>query len=206
MAMTVTRFPPRRMRAVFVAEPGVNAIRSFRALLKVALRRFGLRAIDTRELHARDLQDQPQPGRLPMTAFSDRVRGQKKGFFKVADFEGGKETILTISHLDEQVELFGKEVDVLNFVETGRQLQLNQTTSEFLLDNFGEDPANFAGNKVVLHLGEYEYNREKKLGIRLKLPGTPHTAHTPARSSSAGDGTLPVKRARSADLDDEVPF
>jgi hypothetical protein len=31
--------------------PGVDGIRSFRALLKVALRRYGLRAIDAREIH-----------------------------------------------------------------------------------------------------------------------------------------------------------
>ena len=34
------------------AEPGVDGIKSFRALLKVALRRYGLRAIDARELVA----------------------------------------------------------------------------------------------------------------------------------------------------------
>jgi hypothetical protein len=39
----------------FVAQPGVDGIKSFRALLKVALRRFGLRAIDAREIH-----DDPQ--------------------------------------------------------------------------------------------------------------------------------------------------
>jgi hypothetical protein len=133
-----------------------------------------------------------------MTAFSDRIRSQKKGLFKVADFDGGKEIALTIARLDEQIEMFGKEVDLLNFVETGRQLQLNQTTSEFLLDTFGDDPEMYTGNKVVLHLGEYEFNREKKLGIRLKLPDT-------ARSSSEGDGTSPVKRALLADLDDP-PF
>jgi hypothetical protein len=49
-----------------VAEPGVERhIRSFRALLKVALRRFGLRAVDAREIHARELQDEPQPGSGP---------------------------------------------------------------------------------------------------------------------------------------------
>jgi hypothetical protein len=56
-----------------------------------------------------------------MSAFSDRVRNRKTGFFKVADLEGGKESILTISYLDEEVEMFGKTVDILNFVETGQQ-------------------------------------------------------------------------------------
>jgi hypothetical protein len=40
-----------KFTATFVATPGVDGLRSFRALLKVALRRFGLRAIDVRELH-----------------------------------------------------------------------------------------------------------------------------------------------------------
>jgi hypothetical protein len=36
------------------AEPGVDAIRSLRALLKVALRRFGLRAVEVREVEPDD--------------------------------------------------------------------------------------------------------------------------------------------------------
>jgi hypothetical protein len=209
-AFRASHFPPRAAfpsiaivpRPVFtvrfVAEPGVDAIKSFRALLKTALRRFGLRATDARELHARE--DKPQPGRLPMSAFSDRVRSQKKGFFKVADFEGGKEETHVISHLDEEMEMFGKTMDILNFIDTGRQFQLNQTNAEFLLDAFGDDPQAWNGKRVTLHLAEYEYNREKKLGIRLKLPDAP-----PARAET-GDGAVPVKRTRSADLDDEIPF
>jgi hypothetical protein len=38
----------------FVATPGVDGIRAFRALLKTALRRFGLRAVDVREHDAGD--------------------------------------------------------------------------------------------------------------------------------------------------------
>jgi hypothetical protein len=36
------------------AEPGVDGIHAFRALLKVALRRYGLRAIDAREIREDD--------------------------------------------------------------------------------------------------------------------------------------------------------
>jgi DNA-directed RNA polymerase specialized sigma24 family protein len=54
---------PAQFTVTLVAEPGVDGIKSFRALLKVALRRFGLRAIDARELHtAREPPDEPQPG------------------------------------------------------------------------------------------------------------------------------------------------
>src|SRR5262249_31950251 len=91
--------------------------------------RLGLRALDVRECALDAHQDERAralPGSKTMSAFSDRVRSQEKGFFKVADLEGGEKT-LTISHLDEEMQVFGKTVDILNFVETGRQLQLNQT-------------------------------------------------------------------------------
>ena len=138
-----------------------------------------------------------------MSAFSERIRNQKTGFFRVADLEGGERT-LTIKHLDEELEVFGETKDVLNFVETGQQLQLNQTTSEWLLDNLGDDPTKWAGQKVTLYLAEYEYNREKKMGIRLKKPGAVSgkvmpSEQTPARSPNPkGNG--------DRNLNDEVPF
>jgi hypothetical protein len=172
------------------AEPGVDGIKSFRALLKVALRRFGLRAIDAREIH-------DEPGSKTMSAFSDRIRSQKsKGFYKVADLEGGKQITHTISHLLEEMEMFGKTVDILCFVDTGRQLQLNQTTAEFLLNALGDDPKTWPGKRVTLFLAEYEYDKEKKLGIRLKLPD----------ASASGDGATLPTRAGKGDLDDEIPF
>jgi hypothetical protein len=162
--------------ATFVALPGVDAIRSFRALLKVALRRFGLRAIDVRECALyQDERARAQPGRPTMSAFSERIRSQKKGFFKV------------------------KTVDILNFQETGQQLQLNQTTSEWLLDHLGTEPEAWAGKKVTLFLDEYTYDKEKKLGVRLRLPGEP---------ALGGDGPTRARPAadRKTDIDDEIPF
>src|SRR5262249_12570415 len=126
---------PATFSATFVALPGVDGIKSFRMLLKVALRRFGLRAIDVREL-----PPNPQPREPQMSAFSHRVRANRTRLFKVADFDGGKEQTFTISLLDEAMEMFGKTGDLLNFKETGQQLQLNLTTAEWLLDNFGDDP------------------------------------------------------------------
>jgi len=128
-----------------------------------------------------------------MSAFSDRVRSQKKGFFKVADFEDGKELTFTISHLDEEMQVFKETKDILNFVETGQQLQLNQTVAEWLIDNLGDDPEKWAGKKVVLHLAPYTYENETKLGIRLKLP-----------PPGTGDGVVPVRPRK--DMDDEIPF
>jgi hypothetical protein len=163
--------------------PGVDGIRSFRALLKAALRHYGLRAVDAREIH--------ETGRMQMSAFSERIKSQKKGFYKVADLDGGKEITLTISHLLESVTMFNKEVDLLCFKETGRQLQLNQTTSEFLINALGDDPETWEGKRVVLYLAPYEYEGQTKQGIRIKLPNAPAPA---------------VPAQRKADLDDDIPF
>jgi hypothetical protein len=192
---------PATFSATFVATPGVDGLRSFRALLKVALRRFGLRAIDVRELSARNEDEHTRSSSLSthsaqtrevkMSEFSKRIREQRKGFFKVADLEGGKELTLTISHLDEEMEIFNEKKDLLNFVETGQQLQLNQTVAEWLIDNLGDDPEKWPGKRVTLYLAEYEYNKEKKLGIRLKLP-----------PPGTGDGPVPVRPRKDA----EVPF
>ena len=193
--------PLTHYHVTFVATPGVDGIQSFRALLKVALRRFGLRAIDVREISARNEDahtrssslstHSAQTREVSMSAFSDRVRSQRKGFYKVSDLEGGKELTLTISHLDEEMEVFKETKDILNFVEDGRQLQINQTVAEWLIDNLGDDPEKWPGKKVVLHLAPYTYEGETKQGIRLKLP-----------PPGTGDGAVPVRPRKDA----EVPF
>jgi hypothetical protein len=144
-----------------------------------------------------------------MSAFSDKIRGGKKGFFKVADLEGGKERTLTINHLDEDMEVFGKTVDLLNFVETGQQLQLNQTNAEWLLDHLGDDPEKWKGKSVTLYLAPYTYEGETKQGIRLKKAaakeGTiipPQRGDGTARSASGPDR----KSDRKDDFDDSIPF
>jgi hypothetical protein len=135
----------------FVAMPGVDGIKALRSLLKAALRHHGLRAIDARELDERAFVFPSHPPRstreTTMSAFSERIRSQTKGFYKVADFEGGKEITHTISHLDEEMEMFNKTVDILNFSDTGRQLSVNQTNAEWLLNNLGNNPEQLAGKK-----------------------------------------------------------
>jgi hypothetical protein len=135
-----------------------------------------------------------------MSAFSERIRDQKnKGMYKVADLEGGKEVTHTISHLLEEVEMFGKTVDILNFSDTARQLQLNMTNAEFLLDAFGDDPQTWGGTPVTLYLAEYDIKGEKKASIRLKRADT-----------AAAEASATRARARLADgktaMDDEIPF
>jgi hypothetical protein len=59
--------PRPAFTVTFVAMPGVDGIKSFRTLLKVALRRFGLRAVDARELH-----DEPQ-AKAPRDGFEENT-------------------------------------------------------------------------------------------------------------------------------------
>jgi hypothetical protein len=156
---------PRRAFSVCLVPIGDgDAIRNFRMLLKIALRRFNLRAVDAREIC--------ETGRMQMSTFSERIRGQKKGFYKVADLDGNKEIVHTISHVLEQVMMFNKEVDILCFSDTGRQFQLNQTTSEWLIEALGDDPELWSGKRVCLYLASYKYEGETKMGIRLKLADT----------------------------------
>ena len=149
-----------------------------------------------------------------MSAFSDRVRSQTKGFYKVADVEGGKEVTHVISHLDEEMEIFNKTLDILNFSDTGKQLSLNQTNAEFLLDAFGDDPEKWRGKNVTLYLAPYTYEGETKQGIRLKLPGTKSAAKEgvvipPSRGDGAAKSATRSSSSqpdRETDLDDTIPF
>jgi hypothetical protein len=134
-----------------------------------------------------------------MSAFSDRIRDQKKGFYKAAEFEGGKELTHIIDHLLDGVEMFGKEVDILNFSDTARQLQLNQTNAEFLLDAFGDDPQTWAGKAVTLYSFEYEIKGKKTPGIRLKK------ADAAAAEASATKARVRLASGKTA-MDDEIPF
>jgi hypothetical protein len=134
-----------------------------------------------------------------MSAFSERIRDNKnKGFYKVADLEGGSEVTHVISYLLEQQEMFNKTVDILNFADTARQLQLNQTNAEFLLDAFGDNPETWAGKAVTLYLGEYDIKGEKKPFIRLKLAD--------AAAAEASTKRALTRQADGAAMDDQIPF
>jgi hypothetical protein len=121
--------------------------------------------------------------------------------YKVADLEGGREPTHIISHLLEAVEMFGKTVDILNFSDTARQLQLNQTNAEFLLNAFGDDPQTWGDKPVTLYLAEYDFKKgEKKLGIRLKQ------ADTAAAEARATRARARLADGKAAAMDDEIPF
>jgi hypothetical protein len=202
----------RKTRRAFVvqlrAEPGIDGIRSFRALLKVALRRHGLRAIDVREIDERAFVFPSHPPRstreTPMSEFSERIlRNSTKGFYRADDLKGGREVTHVIHHLDEEMVMYGKTKDILNFSDTGKQMDVNQTNAEWLIDNLGDDPEKWPGQSVTLYLAPYTYEGETKMGIRLKKAAAKEgVVILPTR----GDGASKNPANRKADLDDEIPF
>jgi hypothetical protein len=222
--LTKPRNSPHRAFALKLeAEPGVDAIKAVRALLKVALRRFELRCIDVRECERALVCPSPRSHPIretSMSKFSERIRSQKTGMFRVADFAGGRETTLTVDHLEESVAMFQKEIDLLHFRETKQTLQLNVTNSEFLLNALGDDPATWPGQKIVLYLGTYTYGDDTGHTIKIKLreapkPEAPASKPTSATTGVWGENTAtPIKRARTPTtkptvdpkLDDEIPF
>jgi len=127
-----------------------------------------------------------------MSNYSEKIaRAKQQGLYKVADLLSGPVTH-TISHLLEDVVKFEREMDLLCFADTARQLQINVTNGEWLINNFGEDPEDWAGQHVTLYVGTFEFgkNKEQRQGIRLKKP----------------DGAAP-KRSLKDDLgNDEIPY
>jgi hypothetical protein len=131
-----------------------------------------------------------------MSAYSEKIRRAKEqGLYKVADLLN-REVTHTISHLLEDCVKFDREMDILCFTDTGKQLQVNVTNGEWLIDNFGEDPNDWAGHRVTLYVGQYEFKvGEKKSGIRLKRPDGGVTI-----------GGAAPKRPPKDDVDDEIPY
>jgi hypothetical protein len=133
-----------------------------------------------------------------MSAHSEKIaRAKQQGLYKVADLLG-KEVTHTISHLLEDAAMFNREIDVLCFVDTARQLQVNITNGDWLINNFGEDPNDWAGHRVTLYVGQYDFG-DKKQGIMLKrADGGVTVGGNAARAAP--------KRSPKEDIDDEITF
>jgi hypothetical protein len=131
-----------------------------------------------------------------MSDYSDKIaRAKQQGLYKVADLNG-KEVTHTISHLLEDYVKFDREMDILCFTDTGKQLQVNLTNGEWLIKNLGEDPNDWSGQRVTLYLAEY---KQGEYGIRLKRPDG---------SVNVGGATVSTspKRPPKEDLDDDLTY
>ena len=131
-----------------------------------------------------------------MSRFSEKVARMKTGVYKVADFDNGiTERTHTIDHLEEDVEMFEREVDVLHFEDTGQTLVVNVTNAELLMKAFGEEPSEWKGKRITLFLAPY--GSEGKQGIRVRpVTATIHVG-VPVRTNP---------QRSDADMNDEIPF
>jgi hypothetical protein len=137
-----------------------------------------------------------------MSSYSDKVkRLEQRGLYKVKDLEDlGGEATHVISILVEDEVRFEKEMDILYFEDTGRQLSLNLINGKTLIELFGDDPETWKGHSITLFVDEY---REGKLGIRLRKPpngGAVAAAKAFATVSNEGPPAL------CDEMDDSIPF
>jgi hypothetical protein len=125
-----------------------------------------------------------------MSAYSDKIAKQKQqGFFRTADVENGEITH-TIAYLLEDMVVFDDKKDVLVFTDTGRQLPLNVTNAEVLINSFGDEPHAWAGKRVTMYLGQY--GKDRKPCLRLK--------------AAAGNGAATHQAGTASLSSDEIPF
>jgi hypothetical protein len=132
-------------------------------------------------------------------SYRDKVNRMKEGgLYKVADFQvnGNPEQVREYTHeiafFVEDVPKFEREIDILHFTDTGKQLAVNATNGDILLDAFGE-PENWPGQRITLFLAPY--GKEGKLGIRVRKVGAAAPTNAP----------LPTPISQPP-FDDEVPF
>jgi hypothetical protein len=143
-----------------------------------------------------------------MSEYRDKINRQKQGgLYRVSDFyiNGDAQAVREYTHeiafLQQDVVKFDREIDILHFTDTAKQLQVNVTNGDLLMDAFGDDPDLWPGSKVTLFLSPY--GKEGKLGIRVRKAGT--EAPMNARTQTPASTPLPALIGNPP-FDDEVPF
>jgi hypothetical protein len=142
-----------------------------------------------------------------MSAYRDKIERQKQtGLYRVSDFQinGDPQAVREYTHeiafLQQDVVKFDREMDILHFTDTAKQLEVRTINGDLLMDAFGDDPADWPGNKVTLYLAPY--GKEGKLGIRIRKAGTA----PPANAREQTRTTPPMTLSRQRDMDDEIPY
>jgi hypothetical protein len=200
-------------RPIFIvrlrAERGIDAIRALRALLKTALRRFGLRAVSLDAEAEAAMSFAIGPLARGSIASPDKsAEGQDtmrkpssyvKKYLKVADVQDGP----LIMHIAEVKDGSYEKPDIV--FESGEILgSVSDTNIITLIKAYGDDFANFVGKKVELRLGQLEYKKEMVDAILIKpiTPGLSDEAKADAVVKSAA-----VKdKTNRGDMDDDIPF
>jgi hypothetical protein len=164
--------------------PDVDPIKALRALLKVALRRFGLRAVLAEEID---------------TAGDDAMRLDKyagESYLKPEDFEGGPE-VKTIKSVQE-----GRYNKPDVTFKDHSKLSLNSTNVKTLLRLFGSDIefSALAGQRIECYLGKIKYDGKDNPAVLIRAPGSGPAAAPPAPKPG------PVSSVPPDDPSSDIPF
>ena len=193
----------RRDRPTFVITfeplPRVDGVRVLRGLLKTALRRFGLRALDYREEHAVPTATQSGPwrgsDRAHTRATTEKTMDMRQyagsSFVKFDDVRDG-----SIKGKITEVER-GKFDRPVITLTGGAKLTLNATNVSTLIRALGEDFRDWVGHTVELYAGETKYQNEPRDSVLVRALTTP----TPEQIAERATRKPPVP-----EMNDEIPF
>jgi hypothetical protein len=175
------------------AEPGVDAVRSLRALLKAMLRTYGLRCVK--------LQEDKQQGRMTMD-----MRDYTEKHIKVDQVRDAPIQAHIINVFES--ERFARPVLEL---DNGSDFLLNEGNTSVLIRAFGHDSSAWHGKEIVLELGTYKDWKtnppEEKQTVKVRAVSPAKTAV--GNSGAPSKPPLPPSRtaaARKDDFDDSIPF
>jgi hypothetical protein len=174
-------------------EPGVDAVRSLRALLKAMLRTYGLKCV---EITQREKEKVMVDARKYASKYikPDQVR------------DGPIQT--RIVHVFED-DRYGRPVLEL---EIGSQFTLNEGNNNILMKAWGHETDNWIGQELALELGTWKDWREappvEKETVRVRAISPGETTETQNGSVPASKPLPPSRTATSVkdDLNDDVPF
>jgi hypothetical protein len=200
-------------RPIFVvrlrAERGVDAIRALRALLKVALRRFGLRAVSLDAEAAAAMSFAIGPlARVPIvsrksaaTTGEEKMQMGKyvKKYLKLDDVREGP----LFRHIAEVKEgSFDKPELVF---ETGEILSLNVTSTLALVTAYGGASEGWVGKKVEIYLGQAKFKNGVTDAVLVK-PVTPGLSDEAKAEAAVKSAAVKDKANRGGDMSDDIPF
>jgi hypothetical protein len=180
-----------------------DGIRALRGVLKLALRRFGLRAVDIRE-HARVSRRRPAQVARKTSAHArrqekiimDMRRYSGTPFIKPGDVNAGPLRVVIVGVTEGKYGRPDLEFD------DGSKLSVNATNNRTLVIAYGFESDDWINKEIELSLGEVEYNGEMQETVMVK-PISPPVERKPPPPKPKGGSGAPGKRG---DMDDEVPF
>jgi hypothetical protein len=188
--------------------PDRDGIRDLRFLLKIAKRRFHLRALDVREqtIRRRDArrrtvkQTQRRNEVLTMT-INLKKYGPAHKWLKLEDFHGKPPRRERIGLVKPDTSGKYGERLVLTFEPSGQKLSLNKTSVGNLLRDFGENDDDWVGKLVEISAGEVDGPQGTTDAIVVH-----GVTDVPVDAAIAAKAAKAKPKAGGGAMDDEIPF